>query len=350
MRAADTETDGSTVDLRVTLEIPAGSLQTGSIRPGEAAHIMTGAPIPEGADVVVPFEETSSNDGIVSVPSRISPGQCVRPAGLDTTPGQVCLEAGVELGPRQIALCASIGVSSLSVHRRPVIAVLTTGDELVEPGRELNPGQIFNSNSYGLAAAVERTGALARVMKPVADDPTALRDILESIEDADLVLTSGGVSVGDYDYVQQVMGDVGRVDFWRIRMRPGKPLMLGRLMNGSGDEKSTMIIGLPGNPTSTMVTFYVLAQPLIRKLMGLRHPLPKPLTAVAGTDLDNRGGRETFFRVRTEIEDGRLVAYLSGGQDSSMLLPLARANALARVASDVERVVVGEEIPVYPLD
>jgi molybdopterin molybdotransferase len=345
----DTISDGKTVGLRVMHEIPAGALDPGSIRAGEAARIMTGAPMPAGADTVVPFEETSTDDGIVTLASGLVTGACVRPVGLDIKPGDVVLERGTRIGPRQIALAASIGVSELSVFRRPTVAILTTGDELVEPGTPLRPGQIYNSNAHGLAAAVRELGAIPRVCKPARDDPDALREILSSLTDADLILTSGGVSVGDFDYVKQVMETIGEVEFWRIRMRPGKPLMLGWLPSSSPASGRTMMIGLPGNPTSTMVTFFVIAQPVILRLMGHADPVPQPLHATTLDALDNRGGRETYFRVRVQTKQSRLLAHLSGAQDSSMLLPLSRANGLARVPADVERIEPGEGVDVFLL-
>lgn len=349
IRSEDTAVPSTRVGLRVVREIAAGALEPGSVGPGEAARIMTGAPMPAGADAVVPFEETSTEDDLVQVPAHRSPGQSVRPAGLDIKRGDVVLEPGARLGAAQIALLASIGTSDLKVHRQPRVAVLTTGDELVEPGRPLRPGQIYNSNAYGLAAAVRELGAEPRVLDAATDDPESLRDVLGAIEDVDLILTSGGVSVGDFDYVKQVIGEAGRVDFWRIRMRPGKPLMLGWLPSDSWPGVQRMILGLPGNPTSTMVTFYVFAQPVILKMMGYSHPVPSPLKATMTEPLDNRGGRETFFRVRLRYQDGRLVASLSGGQDSSMLLPLARADGLARVAAEIDQLDPGDEVDVFLL-
>lgn len=363
LRAEDTESDEPVV-LSVTHEVPAGALDPGNVVSGAAARIMTGAPVPRGADAVVPFEETSfrpidsssatslssSEDergvlGYVAVPSKLKTGACIRPMGLDIGAGDVILKPGAVLGSRQIALAASVGISAIRVTRRPIVSILTTGDELIEPGNPLRPGQIYNSNAYGLAAAVREVGAIPRVHKTAADDPVSLRETLLSLTDADLILSSGGVSVGDFDYVKQVIGELGSIDFWRIRMRPGKPLMVGELPSAFG--KAVPIIGLPGNPTSTMVTFFVLAKPAILKLMGVSECLPQPVVAETVDAVNNEGGRETYFRVRVEVSHGRLIARLAGGQDSSQLLPLARANALARVPFDVTSVSPGDPVDIF---
>ena len=341
--------DSSTarVSLRVAREIQAGSLDSGAIGPGHTARIMTGAPMPEGADSVVPFEEVILDGPSISITPEIQTGACVRPAGLDIKPGDIVLDVGSMMGPRQIALAASIGAASVQVYRRPVVAILATGDELVEPGQRLRPGQIYNSNAHGLAAAVRELGAVPQMVAPGTDEPESIRAALNSISSVDLILSSGGVSVGDFDFVKQVIGEAGRVDFWRICMRPGKPLMFGEVPVGDGTN--VMILGLPGNPTSTMVTFYVFARPVLLNLSGRSNPLWEPLRAITQDALDNHGGRETYFRVRLETEAGRLIATLSGGQDSSMLLPLSRATGLARVAANVERVEPGESVDVFPL-
>lgn len=350
IRSVDTMGSGSTATLAVVGMIPAGAIDPGSIRKGQTKRIMTGAPMPGGADAVVPLEETSmETPDIVLMPSGWPAGRCVRRAGLDIEPGDVVVEPGTLLRAPQIALCASIGRSCVEVHRRPIVAVLTTGDELIEPGNTLKPGHIYNSNGYGLAAAIQELGAVPHVLETASDDPGTLRSILRSISGADLILTSGGVSVGEFDYVKQIIDADGEVDFWRIRIRPGKPLMLGRLPSGDGSGSFMPILGLPGNPTSTMVTFYVFAQPLILKMMGYNLPVPQPLRAVTRDVLDNRGGRETFFRVSIRNEQGQLTVRLSGGQDSSMLRPLAHANGLARVPADRERVDEGDTVDVYPL-
>ena len=346
LRSVDTDAADEAVALTVVGVVQAGAADLPLVGPRQAARIMTGAPMPPGADAVVPFEETSFEDGTVTVPSGRVRGSCVRPAGLDVRLGDGLIAAGTRLGPAHIALAASTGLEMLRVFRRPVVAILATGDELVDVGRPLGPGQIYNSNAHGLAAAVRAVGANPVLLKPAKDDVDALRDVFGSISGVDLILTSGGVSVGDFDYVRTVIEEIGAVDFWRIRMRPGKPLMLGTVSTSS--EQMVPILGLPGNPTSTMVTFHVFARPLILALMGVSDPLPASITAIARERLDNRGDRETYFRVILEVEDGRYTIRLAGEQDSSMLSPLARANALARVPADIEYVEAGSAVEAFP--
>jgi len=347
LRASDTAAETDTVTLMLCGTVQAGTGNLPTIGPGEAARIMTGAPIPPGADTVVPFEDTRFDDRTVTVPAHRAAGACVRPAGLDVKKGDLLLPSGTRMGPAQIALAASVGIDHVKVYRRPVVAILATGDELVEPGTPLGLGQIYNSNAHGLTAAVTALGAIPTALRPARDDPEALAETLTSIQGVDLILTSGGVSVGDFDYVKSVVGQHGSVDFWRVRMRPGKPLMFGSLASSGGSP--TLILGLPGNPTSTMVTFFVFAQPMILKLMGSRQCLPDPVWATASDSIDNRGGRETYFRVRLAYVDGRPEINLSGGQDSSMLLPLARANALARVPAEIDSIDPGDLVEVFLL-
>lgn len=344
VRSADTQAASATVTLRVIGTVQAGAPLNGEIGPRQAARIMTGAPLPAGADAVVPFEEARVEGDDVTISACQAARACVRPAGLDVKPGDRLLGAGTRMSPAGIALAASIGRATVTVRRGPVVAILATGDELVEPGNPLTPGQIYNSNAHGLAAAVRELGAEPNVLNPARDDEAALRETLTSITEVDLVLTSGGVSVGDFDYVKKVIEEEGDIAFWRIKMRPGKPLMLGWL-RGLGDS-STPILGLPGNPTSTMVTFYIFARPLILTLMGAADPVPQPILAVTEDELDNRGGRETYFRVVLETRDGRPTVRLAGGQDSSMLVPLARANALARVPEEEEGKKPGDQVEV----
>jgi molybdopterin molybdotransferase len=347
LRANDTNVAAGTVTLRVIGGIRAGSVQLLHVGTGDAVRIMTGAPIPPGADTVVPFEDTTTDDDSVTVPSHVPTGACIRPAGLDVKAGALVLEAGARLSSAQIAVAASIGADRLSVFRRPRVAILATGDELAEVGQPLQPGQIYNSNAYGLHAAVTLLGAEPQVLKPAHDDRQAIRDTLQGLEGIDLVISSGGVSVGDHDYIRLVVEELGSIDFWRIRMRPGKPLMVGSLKRSDGTR--LRMLGLPGNPTSTMVTFHVFARPLILRMMGAREVMPSSVRAVTENDLDNRGGRDTYFRVVLDLSSGQPRARLSGGQDSSMLLTLARATGLARVRAEIEHVQAGDVVDVFPV-
>lgn len=336
VRSADTGAAASTrpVQLTVVHHIAAGSGQAPAIQSGESARIMTGAPLPSGADAVAPFEDVSESEGQVSLRAPVRQGACVRPAGQDMVEGQEVLPAGAVLQSPQIGLLAALGRDRVSVTRKPRVAILSTGDELVEPGARLRPGQIYNSNSPMLSAAVAEAGGLPFTLPAARDDPAAIASALEHASGADLLLTSGGASVGDFDYVKQVVGAGGELSFWRVRVRPGKPLLFGTLAG-------IPTIGLPGNPTSALVTFELFVRPALQAMLGTALLRPE-LEAVFDDHFDNRGGRRTYARVRLEYRDGAFHARLAGKQDSAMLLPLASCDGLLVVPEDREQVTPGD--------
>lgn len=320
------------VSLAVVATVAAGEVRREPLRPGQAVRIMTGAPIPPGADAVVRFEDT--DEGLGAAPERTGRvqimraarvGHDLRRAGEDVRRGEVVLERGTPLGPAEIGLLASLGRSRLTVARRPRVAILATGDELVEIDQPLAPGKIRNSNSYSNYAQVLRYGG-EPIMLPIARDTVA--DVTARIEEglargADLFLTSGGVSMGDYDLVKRVLHDLGQVRFWQVRMQPGKPMAFGHL-------RGVPLLGLPGNPVSAMVVFEQFARPAILKMQGRRR-LRTPQVEVTLLDQAKAyADRVRFLRaiVGQDIE-GRWTARLTGPQGSGILSSMVRANALA---------------------
>lgn len=326
---------GPAVRLRVTQHIPAGKFSDLRVERGEAARIMTGAPLPPGADAVIPFEDVTEEGTDIVLSGAVTSGACVRLAGNDLTRGTEVLPAGTLLAAAQLALLAAIGHSEVHVVRQPRVSVLSTGDELVAPGTPLRPGQIYNSNSPMLAAAIREAGGVADILPTAGDDPKDISRALIAAEGADLLITSGGASVGDFDYVKEVVGRQGTLDFWRVRLRPGKPLLFGVL----GDIP---VIGLPGNPTSSLVTFEQFVRPAIRTMLGLP-PMRPTISATTREDLDNHGGRDTFFRVRLSFTPDGVEARLAGSQDSAMLLPLATADGLLLVPAERALLRAGEK-------
>jgi molybdopterin molybdotransferase len=315
--------------LRVAGEIAAGVSTLPSVEAGTAVRIMTGAPLPPGADAVVPIEDVAESDGVVSVPAPISPGAFVRAAAHDTHVGDEVLLAG-PLSPARLAVLASLGIGEVDVRRRPVVAILSTGDELVAAGDPLRPGQIHDANGPALAAAVTDAGGEPRLLERVGDDPEAIERVLHAATaSADLVVTSGGVSVGRHDHVRSVLEQHGSLDFWRIAVQPGKPLAVGEL-------DGTTIIGLPGNPVSALVTFELFARPVIRTMLGLSGDGRLRVRADVSERMPKDGGRRAFLRVVLSGTDDGYLARLAGGQQSSQLRPMADANALLVVPESAD--------------
>lgn len=312
-------------ELRLVGEVPAGRVYEGVVGPGEAVRILTGAPLPDGADAVLQQELTETAEGRVRLLAEAPSGNNVRRAGDDVQRGQLLLSAGADIGPSEIALLAAAGVHPIPVTRRPRVAILSTGDELAPLGQPLRPGQIRESNGPYLIAAVLRAGGEPISLGVVRDREEEIRAALHRARAADLVLTSGGVSVGDYDLVKQILGEQGNIDFWRVRMRPGKPLAFGLL-------GETPLLGLPGNPVSAAVTFELFGRPAIRRLLGARR-IERPLVEVVyrGPELE-RADRRHFVRVRLESDHGTLVATATGDQASHLISSLQGASALLVVA------------------
>jgi molybdenum cofactor synthesis domain-containing protein len=328
------------VELEVLEDVPAGTVAVAEVGPGTAIKIMTGAPMPVGADAVVIVEDSEMlEDRTVRLRSAAHPGQHVRSAGGDIAAGDVVLAAGTRLGPAHLGLLASIGVAEPLVRRRPVVAVLSTGDE-VSPAdtTDLKPGAIRDSNRPILIGLLEELGARVIDLGIVPDDERLLRGALgEASEAADAVITSGGVSMGEYDLVKQVLGSLGHVEFWRVAMQPAKPFAFGFL-------DDTPLFGLPGNPVSVAVAFEQFVRPALLHRMGARALFRRRSRGIAGEALSTNPDKVVFLRVTVTSEDGEDVVRRAGGQSSNVLSALAAADAFAVVPVGAGDVAVGDTI------
>ena len=316
VRAADTPGR-----LRLAGEVAAGAATLPTVEAGTAVRIMTGAPLPPGADAVVPIEDAEEADGAVSIASGVLSAAYVRAAGHDTALGdEVCLPGA--LTPAKIAVLASLGIGELAVRRSQVVAILSTGSELVSPGEALGPGQIHDANGVALAAAVSEAGGEPLIVPRQPDEERQIeRALTEAAARSDLVVASGGVSVGQLDYVRIVLERRGSLDFWRIAVQPGKPLAVGALGGST-------VIGLPGNPVSALVTFELFLRPFIRSTLGLVGDGRLHVRATPEARIEKDSARRAFLRVSVWHEDGEIHARAAGGQGSSQLRPLADANGL----------------------
>jgi molybdopterin molybdotransferase len=329
------------VTLRLVGTVAAGAAPDVAVGPGEAVRIMTGAPMPDGADAVVMVELTSmSDDGErVDVQESVRVGNHIRPAGDDVTPGQLVFPAGTTLRPAHLGVCASIGVYDVPVYERPRIGVISTGDELVDGPFPLGVGQIHDSNRHTLLALIRSTGATGVDLGLVPDDEDQIREALVAAADScDAVVTSGGVSMGDFDYVKKVLTEIGDMRWMQVAIKPAKPLAFGTVAG-------TPVFGLPGNPVSSMVSFELFARPGIRKMMGHATPVVAAVSGRAAGPMSRRpDGKTHFARVSAFIgDDGRYEATFSGGQGSHQLSAMAAANALA-IVPDGDGIAVGESV------
>jgi molybdopterin molybdotransferase len=322
VRAADVATVPA--DLNVIGSAPAGHSFGGSVGPGEAVRIFTGAPMPAGADAIVIQEDTERDGDTVKVLETSGAGRFVRRRGLDFAQGEVLLTAGRRLGPRHIALAAAMNHATLPVRQRPKVAILATGDELVPPGTDPGPDGIIASNGYGIAALVRRAGGIPLDLGIAPDSREAIASAVSEAlgNTADVLVTLGGASVGEHDIVQDVLEAQGlALDFWKIAMRPGKPLIFGRL----GDMR---VLGLPGNPVSSMVCGRLFVVPLIHELLAQADPESGETMARLGGDLKENDQRQDYLRATLDRDDaGGLIATPFAKQDSSMLATLVRADA-----------------------
>jgi molybdopterin molybdotransferase len=347
VRAVDTKyaSFDEPVALPVVGDIAAGAKTRGGMGPGLAMRIMTGAPIPTGADAVIPLEDTNRGVARVEVRRPVRNGECIRRAGEDLLAGAPALGAGAALGPQQIALLAAIGRDRVLVRPRPRVLVISTGSELVEVGQKPGFGEVSDANSYLISAAAKDSGADARRYGIVTDDHSTLLDVLESqLLRADLLITTGGVSMGAFDVVKQALTELGTVDFVRVAMQPGKPQGFGHLGH------KVPIFCLPGNPVSALVSFEVFVRPAIRKLLGKRTLQRATVQAAALERIESPPGIRQFRRgvLHREATGGYSVS-LVGGPGSHLIASMASSNCLVVIDEEVTEVVAGSRVTVIPL-
>ena len=342
VRAADVASAPTT--LAQIGEAPAGAAFAGVVGAGETVRIFTGAPMPEGADAVVIQEDTAADAGRITMREPARPGQHVRPAGLDFSAGEVGIAAGRVLTARDVGLAAAMNVPWLAVRRRPRIALLATGDEIVRPGEPIGPNQIVSSNALALAALIVASGGEAIDLGIAADEEGSLRTLAAGARGADMLVTIGGASVGDHDLVREVLGEEGlELDFWRIAMRPGKPLLFGAI-------GATPVLGLPGNPVSSLVCGLIFLRPAIHSMLGLPESEAPTDSAGLGSDLPENDARQDYLRSALERDAiGALVATPLEVQDSAMLSGLARADCLVVRPPHAPAAKAGEPVDILPL-
>ncbi len=338
--------DGQSPRLRITGEIAAGYVADHAVESGTVMRIMTGAPVPPGADAVIQVELTRSQgpeNEWVEILEAVAPGNNIRPAGEDMHRGQTVLPRGTEVGPWEIGVLATLGWVRVPAIRRPRIAILGTGDEVIDVDEPLRPGKIRNSNSYLLEAAVRRAGAEPHRLGVARDTIESLREKFTEAIRSDLIITSGGVSVGDFDLVKNIMTEQGEIHFWRINMRPGKPVAFGHI-------GSIPLLGLPGNPVSAAVTFELFGRPVIRKMLGHTRLLRPQVDVVVEDGVSDRAMRRHYVRAHVEWRNGRFIAHTTGNQGSNIMTSLLNANALVIVPEGGAEVHPGDTAKAIMLD
>jgi molybdopterin molybdotransferase len=342
--------------LKVIGEIPAGADASGiRIKKGEAVRIMTGGVIPQGSDIVVPIEITdvgqrrtnNSKELKIGVLSDLPSGANIRKSGEDVARGELVLEKGKTLRSPEIGILASLGTSTVKVFRRPVVAILATGNEVVDVDQELTPGKLYNSNSYSIAAQVAESGGFPYILGIAGDNMKELSDAVKNAIDSDMLITTGGVSVGDYDMVKNIMTRKGKLDFWRVRMKPGKPVTFGSIKIG---KRILPHLGLPGNPVSCMIAFELFGRPAVYKMMGRDDFARRSLTAEIQEQVINTDERRIFARVMVTRKKDKYFANLTGPQGSAMMTSMVKANGLAIVPETKKSVEKGDKVQVIMLD
>jgi molybdopterin molybdotransferase len=342
--ALDRATVEGPVTLEVIEEIAAGALPKKAIHPGQASRIMTGAPVPDGADAVVRIEDTGGEGNRVRFHQPVATGENVRPRGEDIRAGTVVLAQNSVMGAAEIGLLASVGYSYLPVYQRPRVAILATGNELADLGEELGPDKIMNSNAYAVAAQVAEAGGVPVLLGIAKDTPDELLDRVTQGLSADLIIISGGVSVGVYDFVKEILERLEvTMRFWKVAIKPGEPLAFGTM-------KSKLIFGLPGNPVSTMVTFEQFVRPALRKMQGHTLLFRPVIEAVLMEQITKKPGKTHFVRAVLKKMEDRYEVRTTGNQSSGVLTSMVKANGLLIFPSESSEINMGQRVKVQVLD
>jgi molybdopterin molybdotransferase len=332
------------VRLEVIEDLPAGSISKKTIGRGQAIRIMTGAPIPKGADTVIPVEDTKKEGGSALIFKPALFGENVRKAGEDVRKGDRIISHGDIIRPAELGMLASVGRSSVSVYQKPLVAILCTGDELVDVDETLEEGKIISSNSYTLAAQVRECGAIPVQLGIAKDRKEEISQKLRQGIRADVLISSAGVSVGDYDFVKGVLGDLGmKMAFWQVAMKPGKPLAFGTI-------QGKPVFGLPGNPVSSMVSFEQFVRPSLLKMMGHRQFYRPVVEAILQDEIEKKPGRRHFIRAFVSFKEGSYFATTTGDQGSGILRSMVKANGLIIIPEDQEVARAGDKVKVQLLD
>jgi molybdopterin molybdotransferase len=344
---------GSPKRLRVIENLAAGYMAAKRVTPGTAIRIMTGAPMPDGADAVIPFEETHQDGEWVDCFAGMGLGANVRSAGEDVRAGEHTLARGTRIRPQEIGMLAALGYGEVAMIRRPRVAILATGDELVDIDAPLLPGKIRNSNSYSNAAQVLQYGGIPLMLGIAQDtmDDLTVKIRVGLAQGADLLMTSGGVSVGDFDVVKKVLAAEGEISFWRVLMKPGKPLAFGHITaEVNGSPRTVPLLGMPGNPVSTMVSFELFARPAILTMLGVTDLRKPTLEAILDQEIPSKDARRHYLRVRVTRRADGLHATLTGDQGSGILNSMVRSNGLAIIPEDWTHVPAGARVQVLPFE
>ena len=345
-------TQEAPVELSVAFEVAAGFVATTSIAPGQAARIFTGAAVPSGSQAVVRQEDTESKGDCVRIHVCPEPRENIRSAGEDIDVGQTALGAGCLIGPSEVGVLASLGCSAVEVRRRPRVAILSGGDELVEIDGDVSGGKIVASNGYTLDAACRALGAEPLYLGIADDHPGSVERQFREALSADCIVSTAGVSVGDHDHVRPVLEKLGcQLDFWGVRMKPGYPLAFGQFDSSAGPgERAPLVFGLPGNPVSATVCFEQFVRPSLLKMMGRKNLFRPVLQARIAETLHKKPGRLHFVRVTLSRRDGEWVAQSTGNQSSGVMTSMTRADGLLVFAEEAAELKSGEKAPVQVLD